>query len=410
MRSDFEFDAFRARGSRFVEKREGNRKAAARHRQLLHRGAHCLGKRLRSIAPFRRQFFRRRLVALARERHFALERLRIDRKLELGEALLERGEPLGKRLGTDAVPARGGVQGLDARLDFVQRGRVELDARGVLAQLAGRLAGLRRGGLEQLHDRAEARVVRRQRAQPARHRAELREAGALRLGKGFERGLRPGEQARAVLQPRVLGCDLIPFTLTRVEFFQFVAFFFDVGTLNLPGRVVLLRFFGHRLEPLPGAVGIGGRCREFLRTGMRIEQLALRRGAQQRLVLVLAVDIDQVLSGFPRLCQGGGVAVDEAARASRAIDGPSQDDLARISGQITLAEPLRQVFIDIESRRQLGALRARAHAVALGAAAHQQLDRIDQDRLAGAGLSREHAESRVELERRVLDDDEVADV
>jgi hypothetical protein len=64
---------------------------------------------------------------------------------------------------------------------------------------------------------------------------------------------------------------------------------------------------------------------------VRIEQVALRRRAQQRLVLVLAVDIHQVFAGFAQLRKRRGMAVDEAARASRLVNGSAQDDAAWIA-------------------------------------------------------------------------------
>jgi len=68
-----------------------------------------------------------------------------------------------------------------------------------MEQLAHRLAGLCRGRLDQLGRSAQARIVRRQRAQAARHGAELRQRRALGLGQRLERRLRAGEKARAVL-------------------------------------------------------------------------------------------------------------------------------------------------------------------------------------------------------------------
>ena len=46
---------------------------------------------------------------------------------------------------------------------------------------------------------------------------------------------------------------------------------------------------------------------------------------------------------------------------------------------------------------------------AVGAAAEREADRIEQDRLAGAGLAGQHAEPAGELEVEPLDQDEVAD-
>ena len=69
-----------------------------------------------------------------------------------------------------------------------------------------------------------------------------------------------------------------------------------VGALHLSLREIFLRFLRHRLQPLPVAVGVAGLPRQVLRARMRIEQRALRGRPQQRLVLVLAMDVDQVLA------------------------------------------------------------------------------------------------------------------
>ena len=208
------------------------------------------------------------------------------------------------------------MQRLDALLDRAQRVGIEIDARRIMAQLAHRLAGLCCGGLDQLDDRSQARIVRRQRAQAARHGAELRQRCALGLGQRLERRLRAREKARAVLQEAVLGGDALPFSLHRGNSFQFSDPVLNLRTLGLPCRVVLLRLGRYGLEPLPVAIGVPGVRGERLRPGLRIEQLALRGGAQQRLVQVLAVNVDQVFAGLFQLGQRGGMAVDEAARAA----------------------------------------------------------------------------------------------
>jgi hypothetical protein len=101
---------------------------------------------------------------------FALQRVRVDRELQLGEAPLELGETLRQLLGAHAVLARRRVHGLDARFGFPQRRRIQVHAGGVVAQRPRRLARLRLGRLEQLYHRLQSGVVRGKRLQPARHR------------------------------------------------------------------------------------------------------------------------------------------------------------------------------------------------------------------------------------------------
>ena len=55
--------------------------------------------------------------------------------------------------------AGGAVQGLDASFRLPQRLRVELDARGVLAQRAHRLPRLRLGRFEEFNDTEQVGIV-----------------------------------------------------------------------------------------------------------------------------------------------------------------------------------------------------------------------------------------------------------
>ena len=64
---------------------------------------------------------------------------------------------------------------------------------------------------------------------------------------------------------------------------------------------------------------------------------------------------------------------------------------------------------DLERRGELGALGAGPQLAQLEAVAEQQAERIEQDRLAGAGLAGQHREAGVELEVERFDDDEIAD-
>ncbi len=118
---------------------------------------------------------------------------------------------------------------LHARFGLAQRFRVEVDARGVVAQLAHRLAGLRFGGLKQLHHRREAGIVRGKRAQPARHSRELGEDRALGFGQRLERGLRSGEQARAVREAGVLGGHEVPLACAQAELGELGGLLLEVG-------------------------------------------------------------------------------------------------------------------------------------------------------------------------------------
>ena len=79
-------------------------------------------------------------------------RLRVGGELELMQALFQLGKARRQFFRPQPVPARRGVQRLDARLGLAQRIRIERDARGIVAQLAHRFARLGFGRFEHLDD------------------------------------------------------------------------------------------------------------------------------------------------------------------------------------------------------------------------------------------------------------------
>ena len=143
---------------------------------------------------------------------------------------------------------------------------------------------------------------------------------------------------------------------------------------------------------------------------MGIEQHALRVGAQQRLVGVLAVDVDEELADFAQLLGGRRRTVDVAARAAAGIEDAPQDQFfipVEIVGRQPFAD--RRQPGDVEGRRHLGPFAAGAHDTGVGALAERQRQRIDQDRLARPGFPGQRAETTGKLQFEAVDDDEVAD-
>ncbi len=67
------------------------------------------------------------------------------------------------------------------------------------------------------------------------------------------------------------------------------------------------------------------------------------------------------------------------------------------------------MLCDIEGCGELGALGAGLQLAQLEAVAQEQRERIEQDRLAGAGLAGQHRKAAGKLEVERLDDDEIAD-
>ncbi len=248
MRGDLELDLLGARGPGLGQILERDGELRAGHGELLHGRGHCLAERLGGRLALGAQLLRVAIEHFARRRHFAAQRFWIRRQLELLELALEIREARRQLLGPYPMLAPRGVQRLDARLDLTQRFRVEVDALGVVPQRARRFARLRLRRLEHLDDRHQRRVVRRERAQPARHRAELRERGAFGIGQRLERGLGTAKQARAVLQARVPRRYFGPLAFARREALELQHQVLDLGALRFMLREVLLRLVGDGFE------------------------------------------------------------------------------------------------------------------------------------------------------------------
>jgi hypothetical protein len=117
---------------------------------------------------------------------------------------------------------------------------------------------------------------------------------------------------------------------------------------------------------LPGGADLAAQSGQ---SGMGVEQGALGIGPQQRLVSMLAVDIDQPFADFAQLLNGGRRAVDVGARAAAGIDDAAQQQLV-VSVEIVISQPVAYLGQagDVESRRHLGLVAAGAHDAGIGRA------------------------------------------
>ena len=127
------------------------------------------------------------------------------------------------------------------------------------------------------------------------------------------------------------------------------------------------------------------------------------------LKLLLAVDFDQEFGELAQRLNRHQLAVDVGARAAVRADHAAHDDLAVVLDRLrlepaqgTLGEP-REAGGDFGA---LGAVSARRRRRRGLPAIEQQ--RIDHDGFAGAGFAGQRGEARSELELRLIDDDEIA--
>ena len=122
---------------------------------------------------------------------------------------------------------------------------------------------------------------------------------------------------------------------------------------------------------------------------------------------MLAVDVEQVIGHLAQLGHGGRAAVDPGPAAALCIHGPAQQQGGLVSGQAGRVQPGSQCGGEVELGTDLGPRRALAHHAGIAPAAQGQLQRIDQNGLAGAGLAGEHREAGVEIELKRRHDDKV---
>ena len=144
---------------------------------------------------------------------------------------------------------------------------------------------------------------------------------------------------------------------------------------------------------------------------MAVEEGALRARVEQRLMLVLAVDVDEQTAEKLEVLQRRGLAVDERARAAVGADHAAQRALRPLV-EAALPKPVdrRVPRWAVELHADLRALGARAHGARVGAIAEREAERVHEDRLAGAGLAGHHAEAARELELDLVDDRVVPDL
>src|SRR5690606_13647225 len=110
----------------------------------------------------------------------------------------------------------------------------------------------------------------------------------------------------------------------------------------------------------PRAMKLGDPRSRLRAPAVRVEQRAARLGTQQRLVLVLAVDIEEKRSQLAKLPGGGGPAVDVPPRAPGGLDHAARHAHAFPGREIRFLQPspgARRV-VEVELSSDLGAIGA----------------------------------------------------
>ena len=188
----------------------------------------------------------------------------------------------------------------------------------------------------------------------------------------------------------------------------------------MPQQILLGAAFGEAARGLLRPLAGGAPLRQAAASasgadgvlGERVEQRAMRRRVEQAALLALALDLDEAVAELAQQPDAGRLVVDEGAAAAVGRHQPAQHDRAgEVGRDAGLAQNRRgrMVVRDGELGGDRGLLGAGAHQAGIGAPPERQPERIEQDRLAGAGLAGQDAQPRPEGERQPVDQNDIAD-
>ena len=126
---------------------------------------------------------------------------------------------------------------------------------------------------------------------------------------------------------------------------------------------------------------------------------------------MLAVDVDELVGGLAKLRERRAAAVDPRPALALRVDRPAQDEQAfvvRSGVEASLGKPVRNAGRRVELGGYFAAPSSLANDACVAAAAERQLQRVDEDRLAGAGLAGQYRKAAIEVDFEFSNDDEVA--
>ena len=186
----------------------------------------------------------------------------------------------------------------------------------------------------------------------------------------------------------------------------------------MPGELLPFRVARRRVafmvksrsaKSLPLAVPASHLLGERSKPGVHVEHPALRLRLEKRLVRMLAVDIDQPISGLPQLINRCRMTVDKRARTPVPIHYAAQQQSVLVTLERLLPQPVPEPSLRLKGKfgSYVRALCAGAYLLVFCTFAKRQRQRVDQDGLSGAGLARQRGETRPELKLQPIDDGEV---
>ena len=171
------------------------------------------------------------------------------------------------------------------------------------------------------------------------------------------------------------------------------------------GRVALLDAAAPRV---PRGVE-RGKCRAV--AGIGVERGAMIGGIEQAALRELRLDLDQPFACLAQQADAGRLVVDEGAAPAVGVDDAAQHQRVALARDPGLGEERahRVVRRQRELRAHHRLLGAGADEAAFRAHAERQPQRVEQDRFAGAGLARQHAQAGPQAEIEPVDQHDIAD-
>ena len=380
--------------------------ATARHAEGLHLRLHRLGQAAGSLPAQGAQFLGLLPVVTFIGGQFlaeALDRLVVGVQAFqfLQQALLQ----LGQFEGLHPVFARQAIDGVQALLQQLLALRVGIEVIDEAVQFADRLLDLDLRAGQQVGGFAQCRLVA-EAAQAVEAGGQCRQhVAGIALAAQVEHLAAGAEQLLGIAQGLVLLLQLFQLVVAQgqvLQLFQLVAEQLMTSALFVAAGRQALQFLARLAPALRGQLHL---ARQFLAAGILVEQAAVGVGFEQRLVLVLAVDVDQQFAEGLEIAQRAGGAVDIAARAPFAGDDPAQNARAVVV-QVAFGQPGAGFgdVLQVEAGEDVRLVRAGADHAAVGAVAQGQAEGVEHDRLAGAGLAGDHRHAALQFEVQMFDD------
>ncbi len=168
--------------------------------------------------------------------------------------------------------------------------------------------------------------------------------------------------------------------------------------------------------PLPqrgeGGIHFVETLRKGLGSGPTVHEGAVILEIQQRLVLVLAVHVEQMRAELVQVRTGHRGGLDEEGAAPAGLQHPSEYDPAFVGADPARGQPGRglRVVPDGHDAGHGGFFRSGPYDGGIGLVAQEEPESADEDGLAGTGLTAEDVQTRGELDGQLVDDGEVVDV